>query len=177
MNRILSTAALLFVAGSSFAAETVKVTVGHLCCGGCKSAATAGLKNISWIDSSAAEGSDTIVVNAKADQKIEIISLVEALNKAGFPARQINVSGPVTMNIAHLCCGGCVNDLKTKIAAIRSEVLDKQNVKIDATAKTLTLQPVAGKMLNVASILRSLQNQGFYPSAVTITTTAKTARK
>ena len=177
MRKSIFTAALLLVSSTALAAESVKVTVGHLCCGGCKSAATAGLKNVAWIDTSTTEGSDTIVVNAKSDQKVELISLVEALNKAGFPARQINVAGPVTMTIAHLCCGGCVSDLKTKIGNVRSEVLDKANVKIDQAAKTLTLQPVTGKELNVASLIRQLQGQGFYPSSITVVTTAKTARK
>jgi copper chaperone CopZ len=167
----------MLISTTAFAAESVKVLVGHLCCGGCKGAAAAGLKNVSWIDTTVAEGSDTLVVTAKGDQKIEVISLVEALNKAGFPARGINTGGPVTMSIAHLCCGGCVNDLKTKIAAIRSNVLDKANVKVDAAAKTLILQPVAGKELNVASLLRQLQNQGFYPTTAHISAPAKTARK
>jgi copper chaperone CopZ len=177
MKRGIVTIALLLVSAAAFAAEPLKVTVGHLCCGGCKTAATAGLKSVSWIDTSTTEGSDTIVVTPKKDQKVDLISLVEALNKSGFPARQINVSTPVVMSIAHLCCGGCVNDLKTKIGNVNSEVLDKANVKVDATAKTLTLQPVAGKMLNVASILRSLQNQGFYPSSVSIVEVTKSARK
>ena len=177
MKKTLLVGALTLVAASALAAESVKVTVGHLCCGGCKNAASAGLKNIAWIDTSTTEGSDTIVVNAKSDMKVELVSLIDALNKAGFPARQINVAGPVTMTIAHLCCGGCVNDLKTKIGNVRSEVLDKTNVKIDQAAKTLTLQPVAGKELNVASLVRSLQNQGFYPASITVSAATKSARR
>jgi copper chaperone CopZ len=177
MKKCLIVAAFVLGGTAAFGAETVKVTVGHLCCGGCKNAATAGLKNVAWVGAASAEGNDTLVVTAKEGQSAELIALVDALNKAGFPARQINVAGPVTMTIAHLCCPGCVNDLKAKVDGVRSQVLDKASVKIDATAKTLTLQPVAGRELNVASLLRSLQNQGFYPSSVSISKAVKSAQK
>src|SRR5437660_12879305 len=94
-----------------------------------------------------------------------------ALHDAGFPAKEITVSGPVTMTVGHMCCGGCVAALKTNMGEIRSQVLDKDNVKIDQAAKTVTVQPVAGKSLNLVSLIRQMENAGVGGQKVLIVAT------
>ncbi len=173
MNRFLAGAAMLLLATTAFAAETVKVTVGHLCCGSCKAAATTGLKTVPWADSVTIEGTVATVV-AKGDQKVDVVSLRDALAKAGFPAKEIMVSGPVTLTVAHMCCAGCANDLKAKMAESRSKILDKDNVKIDQAAKTITIQPMAGQSMNIIPLLHQMENAGFSASKCTITTASAT---
>ncbi len=175
MKKALFAAAFVF-ASSCALAESVKVTVGHMCCGGCKAAATAGLKSVAWSDNVTIEDK-VITVNAKAGMKTDVISLMDALNRAGFPASEINTTAPVTLTVAHLCCGACVGDLKTKIAALRGNTLDKDNVKIDQAAKTLTIQPAAGMTLNVVPIISQLNRQGFSFTSATVVTASNPTRK
>lgn len=163
MKQFIYAGALLLVASTAHAAETIKATVGHMCCGGCKAAATAGLKSLAWAENITIEDT-TVTVTAKEGQQADAISLMEALSKAGFPAASIMTSEPITLTINHLCCGGCVNDLKTKLADFNSRLLDKEKVKIDQAAKTVTLQPVAGQSMNVVAVLNQLQRRGFSAS-------------
>src|SRR5437016_3000921 len=131
MRRLLFGAAMLFAASAALAADSVKVAVGHMCCGGCKAAATAGIKTVSWADDVAIDGT-TCTVTAKAGEKCDVVSLRDALSKCGFPAKEIMVTGPVTVNVAHMCCGGCAADLKAKLGEVRSTVLDKDKIVVDA---------------------------------------------
>lgn len=147
----------MLVGTGAFAADTVKMSVRHMCCGGCKSSAAAPIKALPWV-ADVAIAETTITVTAKEGMKPELVSLMQAGLKGGFPAREINTGGAVTLTMAHLCCPSCVNDMKAKIAEIRSMVLDKDSVTIDAEAKTVTLKPQAGKVLNVAALLRQVEN-------------------
>src|SRR2546423_10639844 len=127
MRRLLFGAAMLLAASAALGGDSVKVSVGHMCCGGCKAAATAGIKTVAWADDVAIDGT-TCTVTAKSGEKCDVVSLRDALAKCGFPAKEIMVSGPVTLNVAHLCCAGCANDLKAKLGAVRSDVLDKDKI-------------------------------------------------
>ncbi len=175
MNRTLLVFCILALAAPAHA-DSLKLTVGHMCCGGCRAAATAGVKTVAWADNVAIDG-DAITVTAKAGQKIELVSLMDALNKAGFPAMEIQASGPVTLTMGHLCCGSCAADLKTKLGAVRSQVLDRDNVKIDVAAKTLTIQPMSGQTMNLVPILQQLQRDGFSASSCSLIGPAATAAK
>jgi len=160
MKKFLFGAALLLLASSAFAAETIKAKVGHMCCGACKAGATAGVKKLDWVDAIAIDA-DTITVTAKGDQPVDLIGLMDALNKAGFPANEILVSQPIKLNVSHLCCASCTADLKAKLAELRSMVLDKDKTVIDQGAKTVVLAPVAGKSLNVVPLLHQMERAGF----------------
>ncbi len=175
MKRFIWAVSFVVAASGAALADSVKATVGHMCCGGCKAAAMNGMKAVAWADNTAIDGT-TLTVTAKAGQKVEIVSLVDALSKAGFPASEIVASGPVTFTVAHLCCGNCVSDLKSKLANVRSMVLDKDNIKIDQATKTVTLQPVAGKQLNVVQLLNQFQRTGFSASACTMATAVASAK-
>ena len=177
MKKFVLAAAFLLATTSAFAAETVKATVGHMCCGGCKSTATKGVQAVAWVDNVAIDDDKNITVTATVDQKVDLVSLMDALNKAGFPARDIEASGPVTLSVAHLCCGSCVNDLKTKLGEVRSQVLDKDKIVVDQNAKTVTLQPVAGKTMNIVPLLRQMANAGFGASKCTMAAGAAATTK
>jgi len=161
-------AAMLLAATSAFAADSIKVTVGHMCCGSCKAAATAGIKTLPFADSVTIDGT-VATITAKADQKVDVIALRDALSKAGFPAKEIMVSTPVTLTVAHMCCAGCANELKTGMAQVRSNLLDKEHITVDQAAKTVTIQPVAGMSMNLIPILRQMENAGYSACKGTIT--------
>jgi copper chaperone CopZ len=145
-------------------AETITAKVRHMCCGACKSAASAGLKDVAWA-SNVAIDADVVTVTVKDGEKADLVGLMDKLSKSGFPAIEITTDKPVTLTLAHLCCAGCANDLKAKVAEIRSDVLDKDKVVVDAGAKTVTLQPIAGKQLNIATLIRTIEARtGFTPS-------------
>jgi copper chaperone CopZ len=167
MNRLVISGALLLMAVPAFAADSVKVTVGHMCCGSCKTAATAGIKTLPFADTVTIDGA-VATVTAKADQKVDVIALRDALSKAGFPAKEIMVSGPVTLTVAHMCCAGCANDLKAGMAQVRSARLDKDKVAVDQAAKTITVQPLAGMTMNLIPILHQMENAGYAASKGTI---------
>jgi copper chaperone CopZ len=176
MKKFLLAAVLTLGASSAYAAESIKATVGHMCCGACKNAASTGVKTLDWVDTVAIDG-DVVTVTAKADQKADLVSLSAALRKSGFPAREVTTSGPVTFTVAHLCCPGCVNDLKTKLGNIQTMrlALDKDKIVVDATAKTVTLQPTAGQSFNVVALLAQMERAGFSPSKGSLTAAATTA--
>lgn len=178
MKKFVLAAAFLLGTTSAFAAESVKVAVGHMCCGSCKASATKGVTAVAWVDKVDID-MDNVTVTAKGDQKVDLVSLMDALNKAGFPAKDIQVSGPVTFTVAHMCCGGCVNDLKTKLNAINTMrlALDKDKIVIDDKAKTVTLQPEAGKSFNVVVVMNRMANTGFAACKATIAAAAVTATK
>jgi copper chaperone CopZ len=158
--KALLLAACLLMSLVAWSAETVTVVVGHQCCGGCANALIAGAKKTAWVDAVAINGT-TAAITAKADQPVEFISLFDAMTKAGFPPNDVQVSAPVTLSIAHLCCGGCVNALKAALTGSIAANLDTKNVTIDATAHTATMQPIAGQRVNLAQVLRDMQRGGF----------------
>ena len=174
MKKLALVAAFLLGTTSAFAAESIKAKVGHMCCGACKNAASKSVQAVTWVDNVAIDN-DVVTITAKADQKVDLVAVVDALRKSGFPAKEIMVSGPVTMTAAHLCCPGCVNDAKTKISEVRSDVLDKDKVVIDATAKTITVQPKAGMSMNIVAIINQMERAGFSASKATVAAAATTA--
>ncbi len=170
MNKFLLSGALLLIAGSAFAgraAESAKAKVGHMCCGSCKAGATAGMKKLEWVDTVEVTD-DSVSVTAKAGQSVDLVSFMDGLNKAGFPANNITVNGPVTLSIAHLCCGKCTAGLTTALAESRSMVLDKDKTKIDQAAKTCVIAPQAGKEMNIIPILRSIERAGYGASKASV---------
>src|SRR5579862_5810232 len=91
---LLSMAALALCASAALADTKLTVGVGHMCCGSCKTGATAGLNKVAGdilIDG------NTITMTAKGD---DIVPVLNALRKCGFPANKIEAgSAPVTVAI------------------------------------------------------------------------------
>ena len=92
MKKLVIAAAFLLGTTSAFAAESIKATVGHMCCGGCKSAASSAVKELKWVDAVAIDN-DVLTVTAKGDQKVDLVTLTDALQKSGFPARPNPAAG------------------------------------------------------------------------------------
>ncbi|MHB9131437.1 MAG: cation transporter [Armatimonadota bacterium] len=156
MLKFLAAFALLAAVSTSFAATTITATVGHMCCGGCRNAATTGVKKLDWVDAVTINGT-AVTVTAKAGQQVEVISLRDALNKAGFPANEMLVSEPVTLEIAHLCCGGCADAVKTALGKVTDANFDKGSITVDMKTKTAVVRPLAGKNMNLITILQQME--------------------
>ena len=161
LNSALLSAALLIVASGAFAAARVTVGVGHMCCGRCKSAATEGLSKVA--DNISIDGTN-ITMTLKEDN---LVPALDALRKAGFPASKLEVSGPVTMSIAHLCCGGCKVGLTKSLAGPKVEGLDPDSIKVGEDS--LTVQAKAGMKLDMVPLLAAIEKGGFSPSKITLT--------
>ncbi|MHB9022680.1 MAG: hypothetical protein ACYC7E_00685 [Armatimonadota bacterium] len=149
----------------AFAADSVKVVVGHQCCTGCATALIAGAKKSGWVDTVKVNGT-TATITAKANQPIEFISLLDAMTKAGFPPSEVLVEAPLMLSIAHLCCGGCANALKQTLVKSTVANLDVQHVTVDLATQTATVQPMTGKPLNLVELLRQMGQGGFSASTV-----------
>ncbi|MHB0936994.1 MAG: hypothetical protein ACYDCO_15435 [Armatimonadota bacterium] len=162
---LIAAACLLMV--SAFAAESVKVTVGHVCCGGCANALVDGAKKAAWVEKVTVDGT-TATVTAKAGQHIELVSLFDGMTKAGMPPKEVLISGPVTLTIGHLCCGGCANALKAALAGVDVPNFDKAGVKVDLATKTATIKPVDGKSVNLIPVLTQMEKGGFSATKIVL---------
>ncbi len=160
----IACAALLASMTATFAAGKVTVGVGHMCCGKCKAAATEGLAKVA--DSVTIE-EDNITLTPKAD---DLLPTLEALRKCGFPAKTIVVSGPMTLGVAHLCCGGCRTGLSKALTSANLDALDTDSIKIGVDS--VTLQAKSGMKLDLIPLIAGMEKGGFSPSKITITSAA-----
>jgi hypothetical protein len=162
---VLSAAALL--CATMVRAETkVTVGVGHMCCNGCKTSATAALSKVAGNVN--IEGT-TLTITMKENN---LVPVLDALRKGGFPANRIEAgSAPVTINVGHLCCQGCKNSLTKTLADSKIEGLDTDAIKIGEDS--VTLKAKEGKTLDLAPVLAAIEKGGF--SAVKITLGAASA--
>lgn len=159
MTAVISAAMLLSVTGA-FAATKVVVGVGHMCCGKCKSAATEGLVKVA--DGISIEG-DNITLTPKGD---DLLPALEAMRKSGFPARTLEVSGPVTIGVSHLCCGSCRTGLSKALGMAKLAALDPDSIKIASDNVTLTAK--AGMKLDLIPLIAGMEKGGFSPSKITV---------
>ncbi len=159
--RWASLACLLFAAAAC-AAETVTVTAGHLCCGGCVAAFTAGAKQTDWVDTVKVTKT-TAVITAKEGTTVELAALLDNLARAGLPANDVVMTTPVALTMGHLCCGGCAGALVDALKKADIRELDKAAITADLKTATVTLRPAAGQSLNLITALRVMQDAGFAP--------------
>jgi copper chaperone CopZ len=160
---MLSTAALVLCATGVLADTKVTVGVGHMCCGSCRAAAKAALTKVS---SDVAIVDKDVTVTLKSSET-DIVPVLDALRKGGFPANRIDAGGgPVTIGVAHLCCGGCVNGLKKAMADAKLDNLDTDSLKI--ADGTMTVKAKDGKMLDLAPVLAAMEKGGFSASKITL---------
>lgn len=162
-STVLSVALLLSVTGA-YAASKVTVAVGHMCCGKCRSAATEGLVKVA--DGISIEG-DNVTLTPKGD---DLLPSLEAMRKSGFPAKSLEVSGPVTLGISHLCCGGCRTGLTKALTTAKLEALDPDSIKMGT--ESVTLSPKAGMKLDLIPLIAGMEKGGFSPSKITLGTAA-----
>ena len=163
---------LLFGLSSLAAAEEVKVTGVHLCCGKCVKAATSALQGIKGISAPRANQDEEVVTfNAEGTDLAE--AGVAALAKAGFagtatmggaavkaPASGIAAGAAgnaATISNMHLCCGGCVRAAEGAI----KEVSGVKSVTSDAKGGTIA---VSGEAISLEALLNALHEAGFHGS-------------
>ncbi|HLJ54496.1 MAG TPA: hypothetical protein VKT77_05605, partial [Chthonomonadaceae bacterium] len=104
----------------------------------------------------------------------DLLPTIEALRKSGFPARTIPVSGPVTMGIAHLCCGTCRTGLTKAFAAAKLESVDVDSIKV--SDDTVTLNPKPGMKIDLVPMLAAMEQGGFYPNRIMATAASSAHR-
>ena len=162
---IVSTA-ILACCIAARAGSKVTVAVGHMCCGGCKSAATQGLSKVA--DSVTIEN-DNITLTPKGE---DLLPSLDALRKSGFPAKTLEVSGPVTLGVAHLCCGKCRSGLSKAITDAKLSAVDTDSIKI--AEDSVTVKAKVGMKLDLVALIAGMEKGGFSPSKVMVgSTTAK----
>jgi hypothetical protein len=160
LKTAMLTIGLLSLAGASFAAPKITAGVGHMCCGSCRAAAKAGLAKLAddvTIDA------DNITLSPKGD---DLLPTIEALRKTGFPAKTLVVSGPVTIGVAHLCCGGCRTGLGGALTAAKLDALDAGSIKIGEDG--VTLKPKEGMKLDLIPLLAAMEKGGFSASRINV---------
>jgi hypothetical protein len=74
-------------------AKTLKMDVGHLCCGGCVGPLQAALKGVSWVESADVKANSPVMLTAKAGAAINLSELLAALVKAGYTAKSLIITG------------------------------------------------------------------------------------
>lgn len=159
MRILLIGVTCLLMAAAGFAAQTVTVVVGHQCCGGCATALVNGVKKTDWVAGVKVDETTT-TITAKDGKPVELIALMDNMYKAGFPAKELPIATEVTLAIGHLCCGGCVENMKASLKEADIPELDKTLISYDAKAQAVTLRPVAGKSFNLVTVLRALEDGG-----------------
>jgi len=133
-----------------------------MCCGSCKAAATQGLASVA--DGVGIEN-DNITLTPKGD---DLLPSLDALRKSGFPAKSLEVSGPVTLGIAHLCCGKCRTGLTKALVDAKLASLDPDSIKI--ASDSVTLQAKAGMKLDLIPLIAGMEKGGFSPSKIVVGT-------
>ncbi len=175
MKAVLSAtaAASLLLVGMTAQAETkFTVGVGHMCCAGCEMATKAALEKLAG---NVAIDGKMVTVTLK-ENDTDILPSLEALRKAGFPPTRIDAgSGPVTLGVAHLCCGGCNASLKDALTSAKIDELDTDSLKI--ADGSLIVKAKEGKTLDLAPVLAAMEKGGFEPSKITLGAAAKPAPK
>lgn len=159
-------AALLIVGTGALAATKVTVGVGHMCCGGCQAAAKSALEKVS---SDVAIDGTNVTVTLKEGES-NLVPVLDALRKGGFPATKIDAgSGPVTLGVAHLCCGGCNAALTKALTSAKIDALDTDSIKI--ADQSVTLKAKEGKSLDLTPVLAAMEKGGFAASKITMSAT------
>jgi copper chaperone CopZ len=153
--------------GPAFAVPTLKATVGHLCCGGCEGAVKANTGKVAWVaETQTNRGDNSVTVTAKDGMEVDAFALIHSLQRAGFPPTALLLSGAqtITMDVGHLCCGGCVNPLKSAL----TNVPWIQNADVKANAPVvLTIKGDSSP--NLTELLDVMGKAGYSANKLTIT--------
>lgn len=166
MRRItILSAALLCLANLAAevrAAETIKLTDMHICCGGCTSgikAAVKGLDGVSVTVDQDAEEATVIGDTKEAAQKA-----VDAIVKAGYHASADGKSLPaekapagkvakLTVSNAHNCCGACAKAINAAVASVAGAKSECKGKQVEFT--------VEGDF-DAAAVVKALAEAGFH---------------
>jgi hypothetical protein len=165
-------AAMTLAACTPAAKADTKITVGvgHMCCPSCKTGAKAALTNVA---SDVSIAGNDVTMTVKGDN---LVVALDALRKGGFPASQLYVgTGPVTIAVAHLCCGKCNAGLQNALTEAKLDGLDTDSMKIGDG--NLVVKAKDGMKLDLIPVLAAMEKGGFSASKITVTTSAAAAKK
>lgn len=154
---------LASLAAEARAAETIKLTNMHICCGGCTSGiknAVKGIEGVSVTVDQDAEEATVIGESKEAAQKA-----VDAILAAGYHASVDGKSLPtgdapagkvkrLTVSNAHNCCGACTKAIQGAIKAV-------DGVQAD-TCKPKQPSFVIEGDFDAAAVLKALADAGFH---------------
>ena len=160
LRSALLSAALFACGATAFAGAKVTVGVGHMCCGKCKEVAAEGLSKVA--DNVTIE-LDNITLTPKGD---DLLPTLSALRKSGFPAKTLIVKGPVTLGVAHLCCGSCRTGLGKALASAKLDAIDTDSIKIGEDS--VTLKAKDGMTLDLIPLIAGMEKGGFSASKITL---------
>lgn len=147
----------------AFAETKATIGVGHMCCGGCKTSATKALEKVS---SAVAIDGKNVTVTLK-ENETDLVPVLDSLRKGGFPANKLDVgSHPVTLGVAHLCCGNCKSGLDAALKTSKVEDLNMDAIKIGTDS--VTIQAKAGKSLDLIPVLTAMEKGGFSAKSITV---------
>lgn len=163
----------LLTGADAAAAETVKITGLHLCCGGCVAAAEEALADVTGLSDLEVD-QELRTATFSADDEKAIAAAGAALLDAGFfgeieragkkspPAIPENAriaSGTkadrAVFDNVHLCCKNCSRGVTNALAKVREVVA----VDCDTKAHTVTL---TGKEMDLAAVADALHAGGFH---------------
>jgi hypothetical protein len=171
MNARLMTSAisgaLALICMTAVAETKVTVGVGHMCCGSCKTAATAAVAKVA---TDVSIETTNVKMTVKGD---DLMPAMDALRKGGFPVTKIDMDGATsaTVKVAHVCCGKCVQGLQTALTGAKLEDLDTDGMKVaqaDGGTGTVTFKAKAGKTMNLMTVLAAMEKGGFTPTAISL---------
>ena len=161
------------VFGGTIANAETKVTfgVGHMCCGKCQAAAKASLTKVSSAVS--IEGSNVTV--SLADSSTDLVPVLDALRKGGFPANKIDAgSNAVTVGVAHLCCGKCKAGLSGALKSSGVAALDTDGMTM--TEDSVTIKAKSGMSLDLIPVLVAMEKGGFSAKSITMATKSASSK-
>jgi bacterioferritin-associated ferredoxin len=154
---LASTAALLLLAGSAFAAD-VKVSGIHNCCPGCTNVLKSALTGAGATDIKTTETE----VSFSAEDPVKA---VKALYDAGFAGKKIdgakapepeNVKGVKTKSLkltgVHNCCGSCLKGIQNATKATGT---------IDLKPKETTFTLSSDKEFDAEAAVKALRDAGY----------------
>lgn len=169
-NTLLATGLLAALAMttcvSRVMAETkVTVGVGHMCCASCQTGAKTALEKVA--SDVSIEGTNITMTLKDAD----VLPAIRALRRGGFPANHLDAgTGPVTIGVAHLCCGKCNAGLQKAMMAAKVEGLDTDSMKIGDG--NMVVKAKDGMKLDVIEVLAAMEKGGFSANKLTLSATA-----
>ena len=157
--------AAAFLAAPALAAPSVTAKVTHNCCGQCDRALVATGSKVAWISEVKSDRPNlSLAFTTKGGTKVDLAALMNAYREAGFPLQQVKLEGVkvVEINAGHLCCGGCVNPLKTALSTVTSI----------ATVEARPNQPVRIQFkegpVDVSGLMKTLTDAGYSANTLVV---------
>lgn len=166
MRRIIVLSAALLclanLAAEARAAETVKLTNMHICCGGCTKGIMKAVEGLDAVKVTVDQDAEEATV--VGDTKEAAMKAVTAIVKAGYHAAVDGKSlaaekvpagkvAKLTVSNAHNCCRSCANAINAAVASVDGAKSECQGKQVEFT--------VEGNF-DAAAVVKALADAGFH---------------